>query len=73
MSDANTVQRKVRPVTIKCGGRGCPTKPMDAILEEHEDGTSEIIAPKGWVFPKNPKGSGDVYVGTCPVHWVNKE
>jgi hypothetical protein len=70
MSDAKTIQRQVRPVTIACGGRECPTKPIDAILEEHADGSSEILAPRGWVFPKNPKASGNVYVGTCPAHEV---
>ena len=70
MSEVKTVQKKVRPITIKCGGRGCTTKPLDAVLEERPDGTCEVIAPKGWAFPKNPSGKGDVFVGTCPAHWV---
>ncbi|MGO8998662.1 MAG: hypothetical protein ACLQVI_35515 [Polyangiaceae bacterium] len=71
MSDTNTVQRKVRPITIKCGASGCSTKPLDAVLEEHADGTREVIAPKGWAFAKNPHTAGDAFVGTCPVHWVD--
>lgn len=71
MSETKTVQRKVRPITIQCGARGCATKPQDAVLEEHEDGTTEVIAaPKGWAFPKNQAPKGDVLVGTCPAHWV---
>ena len=70
MSEVKTVQKKVRPITIKCSGRGCTTKPLDAVLEERADGTCEVIAPKGWAFPKNPSGKGDVFVGTCPAHWV---
>ena len=70
MSEPKTVQRKVRPITIRCGARGCATKPQDAVLEEHDDGTWEVIAPKGWAFPKSPAVNGDVLVGTCPAHWV---
>jgi hypothetical protein len=70
MSEVKTVQRKVRPITIRCGARGCKTKPLDAVLEERGDGTREVIAPAGWAFAKNPPGSGDVFVGTCPAHWV---
>jgi hypothetical protein len=71
MSETKTVQRKVRPITIQCGAQGCATKPLDAVLEERADGTCEVLAPKGWGFAKNPRGigDGDVFVGTCPVHW----
>jgi hypothetical protein len=70
MSETKTVQRKVRPITIQCGARGCATKPQEAVLEEHADGTAEVIAPKGWAFPKKRAGKGDVFIGTCPAHWV---
>ena len=43
---------------------------MDAVLEERDDGTREVLAPRGWVFPKNPAGTGDVFIGTCAAHWV---
>ena len=72
MSEIKTVQKNVRPITIECGARGCKTKPLDAVLEEHADGTYEIIAPKGWAFAKKRSPAGSVFVGTCPVHWVNK-
>jgi hypothetical protein len=73
MSEAKTVQRKVRPVTIQCGVHDCRTKPLDAVLEERADGTYEVIAPKGWAFAKNPHGTGDVFIGTCPVHWIHRD
>ncbi len=68
MTDMKTVQRKIRPITVRCGIPGCTTKPMDAALDELGGGAYEVIAPKGWTFPSNPNGSGDVYVGTCPAH-----
>jgi hypothetical protein len=68
MSDTKTVQRRIRPVTIKCGAPGCGTKPLDAVLDEHDDGTHDVIAPKGWTFPPNVQGKGDIFVGFCPSH-----
>jgi hypothetical protein len=68
MSDTKTVQRRIRPITIKCGAPGCTTKPQDAVLDEHDDGTGDVIAPGGWKFPKNMQGRGDVFVGLCPLH-----
>jgi hypothetical protein len=70
MTDMKTVQRKIRPITARCGIPGCTTKPIDAVLEEHEGGVHEVIAPKGWTFPSNPNSKGDVFVGTCPAHSV---
>ncbi len=63
-----TVQRKIRPITIRCGVPGCATKPIDAALDEKEGGGGEVIAPRGWTFPSPVHGSGDVFVGTCPAH-----
>ena len=63
-----TVQRKIRPITVRCGIPGCTTKPMDAAIEEIDGGEHKMIAPKGWTFPAGANGSGDVFVGTCPIH-----
>ena len=68
MTDLKTVQRKIRPITVRCGIPGCTTKPMDAVLEDLGDGGHEVIAPKGWTFPSPANGAGDVFVGTCPTH-----
>ena len=68
MSDTKTVQRKIRPITIRCGIPGCASKPLDAVLEEHDGGKHEVIAPRGWTFPPIGNGTGDVFVGTCPSH-----
>ncbi len=68
MSETKTVQRMIRPITVRCGTAGCTTKPIDAVLEVHENGTNEIIAPKGWTFPAKAQGAGDTFVGTCPIH-----
>ena len=68
MTDTKTVQRRIRPITIRCGAPGCGTKPHDAVLDEHDDGTHDVIAPSGWIFPPNVQGRGDVFVGFCPYH-----
>jgi hypothetical protein len=75
MSETKTVQRQIRPITIRCGSPGCTSKPVDAVLEEHEGADSEVIAPRGWTFPPKPKGKGkdDVFVGTCPAHATAKK
>jgi hypothetical protein len=68
MSETKTVQRMIKPITVRCGTAGCATKPVDAVLEVNDGGKDEIIAPKGWTFPKGVQGKGDVYVGACPAH-----
>jgi hypothetical protein len=68
MTDLKTVQRRIRPITIRCGIPGCPTKPQDAVLEERDDGKDEVIAPNGWSFSANVQESGGTFVGKCPAH-----
>ena len=67
MTEAKTVQKRVRPITIRCGTAGCTTK-ADAVMATTGD-DEEIIAPRGWTFLGSLVPSGaDVVVGTCPTH-----
>ena len=68
MTDTKTVQRRIRPITIRCGIPGCETKPQDAVLEEHDASKPEVIAPTGWTFPPNVQETGGAFVGMCPAH-----
>jgi hypothetical protein len=68
MSDTKTVQRRVRPITIRCGIPGCATKPLDAALDEQDEAKHEVIAPPGWTFPPNVRETNGAFVGMCPVH-----
>lgn len=68
MSEPKTVQRRIRPITIRCGIPGCTTKPQDAVASEQDDAPPEIIAPRGWTFPPSAVTTGDTVVGRCPAH-----
>jgi hypothetical protein len=67
MNEANTVQRIVRPITIRCGGPSCDAK-SDAVAMSSGEG-DEIVAPRGWRFKTaDPRSTRDVIVGVCPLH-----
>jgi hypothetical protein len=73
MTEAKTVQKKVRPITIRCAAEGCTEKGEGAAMSEG-DGEDEIIAPRGWTFgaKPDPRSKGDVVYGFCPQHGKKK-
>ena len=68
MSEAKTVQKIIRPITVRCSAEGCRTQ-AEAAASPSEGGEDDIIAPRGWVFaPRSPQSTRDVVYGLCPVH-----
>jgi hypothetical protein len=68
MSEAKTVQKIIRPITVRCGTAGCTAK-AEAVASTSDEGDDEIIAPRGWSFAKkNPQSTRDVVYGLCPQH-----
>jgi hypothetical protein len=73
MSDAKTIRKMVKPITVRCGAPGC-MKSDDAIATYTDDAESdfEIVAPRGWTFGRPSQTKGDVVYGACPVHALAK-
>jgi hypothetical protein len=68
MSEAKTVQKRVKPVTIRCGAEGCTAKAEGAATFTGDDDV-EVIAPRGWKFgARDPRATNDVVYGRCPAH-----
>lgn len=69
MSDANTVRKRVKPITVRCGAPGC-NRTDDAIASygSDADASFEVVAPRGWTFRKPPQLVGQDVYGSCPTH-----
>jgi hypothetical protein len=69
MTEAKTVQKIIRPVTVRCGAPGCTAKADAAVSSTGEGDADEVIAPRGWVFDRpHPQSTRDVIFGMCPAH-----
>lgn len=70
MSDANTVRKRIKPITVRCGVPGC-TKSDDAIASFGSDVVDtdfEVVAPRGWTFRRPVQLVGTDVYGACPAH-----
>ena len=69
MSEAKTVQKMVRPITVRCGAPGCTAKAEAAVTFIGDSEEYEVIAPRGWTFDRpHPQSTRDVVFGACPAH-----
>ncbi len=69
MTEAKTVQKKVRAISVRCGAAGCTAKAEAAATYEGEGENYEVIAPRGWTFhERDPRSTLDVVFGKCPAH-----
>lgn len=69
MSEAKTVQKMVRPITVRCGATGCTAKSEAAVTFMGGSEEYEVIAPRGWTFDRpHPQSTRDVVFGECPAH-----
>jgi hypothetical protein len=69
MSEAKTIQQRVRPVTLRCASPGCAAKAEGAMTFEGDSDQYEIIGPRGWSFKeRNAQSTQDVVFGKCPEH-----
>jgi hypothetical protein len=69
MTEAKTVQKMVRPITVRCSSEGCSAKSEAAASFTGDGDDYEIIAPRGWTFANShAQSTRDVVFGNCPAH-----